>query len=45
MLYYMEGYTVEEIVKALRVPKGTVCSRLNRARQSLREYLEEEAEP
>ena len=45
VLYYMEGYTVEEIVKALRVPKGTVCSRLNRARQSLREYLEEEAEP
>ena len=44
VLYYMEGYTVEEIMKALRLPKGTVCSRLNRARQRLKEYLTEEAD-
>lgn len=43
-LRYMEEYPVEEIAKILRVPKGTVCSRLARARQRMKEYLEEEAE-
>lgn len=34
VLFYMEGYAVEEIARALRLPKGTVCSRLNRAQGS-----------
>lgn len=44
VLYYMEGYSVEEITNILRLPKGTVCSRLNRARRQLKNDLEEEAE-
>ena len=43
VLRYMEEYPVEEIAWMLRVPKGTVCSRLARARQRMKEYLEEEA--
>ncbi len=44
VLRYMEEYPVEEIARVLRVPKGTVCSRLARARRRMKEYLEEEAE-
>lgn len=44
VLYYMEGYSVEELVRTLHVPKGTVCSRLNRGRQHLKQFLQEEAE-
>ena len=32
VLHYMEGYTVAETAQILRVPKGTVCSRLTTAR-------------
>lgn len=42
VLHYMEGYTLDEIAKTLRVPRGTVASRLSRARQQLKNYLEEE---
>ena len=44
VLKYMEEYPVEEIARILRVPKGTVCSRLARARKRMQEYLKEEAE-
>ena len=44
VLYYMEGYTVEEIAKTMRLPKGTVCSRLARAREQMKQYLTKEAE-
>lgn len=44
MLFYMEGYTVEEIAGVLHLPKGTVCSRLARARKRIREEMKEEAE-
>ena len=44
VLKYMEEYPVEEIARILRVPKGTVCSRLARARRRMKEYLKEEAE-
>ena len=44
VLKYMEEYPVEEIARVLRLPKGTVCSRLARARKRMREYLKEEAE-
>ena len=45
VLFYMEGYSVDEIAGMLRLPKGTVCSRLKRARNQLKQYLEEEGEP
>ena len=36
-LFHSEGRTYEEIASMMRVPVGTVKSRLNRARQALRE--------
>ena len=39
VLFYYEGMQVDEIAKALGVPKGTVKSRLSRARKQLREML------
>lgn len=41
-LYYMEELSVQEIAKALKLPKGTVKSRLFRARELLRKKLEKE---
>ena len=43
VLHYMEEYPVEDMARILRVPKGTVCSRLSRAREQMKEYLKEEA--
>lgn len=40
-LYYIEGYSVQEIAKLTRVPSGTVKSRLSRSRDLLREQLSE----
>lgn len=40
-LHYMEGYSVEETARILRVPKGTVCSRLKTAREKLRTLMKE----
>jgi len=40
-LYYYEGYSTQEIASILGMPKNTVCTRLNRARQLLRKELEE----
>ena len=42
-LYYYEGYTVEEIAELLKLPQGTVWTRLKRARERLRKNLSEEA--
>lgn len=42
LLYYYEGYSVKEIAGMLRVPQGTVKSRLARSRERLREILEKE---
>jgi RNA polymerase sigma-70 factor (ECF subfamily) len=36
VLHYMEGYRIEEIARILRVPEGTIKSRLHRARGRLR---------
>ena len=45
VLHYMEGASVGEISSILRVPPGTVKSRLNTARGMLREALREEVDP
>ena len=41
-LYYIEGYDTYEIAEILRVPNGTVCSRLNRARARMKQSLEDD---
>ena len=41
-LFYYEGLTVEQIAKCLGVPRGTVKSRLSRARKQLKETLRDE---
>ena len=41
-LKYINGYTVEEMAKILHLPKGTVASRLNKAKMLLRKELGEE---
>lgn len=40
-LHYAEGFGVAEIADMLRIPEGTVKSRLSRARAELRSALEE----
>lgn len=42
MLHYMEGYRVDEIAAMLRLPQGTVKSRLRRARIQLRTLLDDD---
>ncbi len=39
VLFYFEGYSIEEIAEILQVRPGTVKSRLNRARLLLRDAL------
>lgn len=41
LLHYMEGLSLAEIAKILKVPKGTVKSRLYRAKKILKRKLEE----
>jgi RNA polymerase sigma-70 factor (ECF subfamily) len=41
VLHYMEGFTIKEIASALRCPKGTVLSRMNRGRSILKRNLTE----
>ena len=41
-LRYVEGYSVEEVAHILRLPAGTVKSRLSRGRDKLRAMLKEE---
>lgn len=42
VLYYVEGYSVEEIARMLRMPQGTLKSRLHRGRLLLRDTLDME---
>jgi len=45
VLYYVEGYSVKEIARILRIPQGTVKSRMNRARKKMKvDILREEAD-
>ena len=39
ILHYMDGYTTDEIARILRIPTGTVRTRLKRAREKLKEEL------
>ena len=41
-MHYYEDYSVREIAGILRVPEGTVKSRLARARKRLGEMIEKE---
>ena len=41
-LYYMEGLPLQKIARVLKIPKGTVKSRLYQAREKLRKKLEVE---
>ena len=43
-LHYMEGASEDDIAFILHIPKGTVKSRLNRARMLLRRSLSEEVQ-
>ena len=43
VLFYVEGFTVREIARTLRIPEGTVKSRLWNGRKTLREMMLEEA--
>ena len=42
LLHYIEGCSVEETAHMLRIPQGTVKSRLSRGRAKLRMLLDEE---
>ena len=41
LLFYMEDYSVAQIAEVLKIPGGTVKSRLNRARKQLKGLLQE----
>ena len=40
LLYYMEDLSIEEIALALKIPAGTVKSRMNKAKNVLKERLQ-----
>lgn len=40
LLHYTQDYTAGEIAGILHIPRGTVLSRLAKARQNIRSYLE-----
>lgn len=42
LLHYLEGYSVAEVAKILRVPQGTVKTWLSRGRKALKAILNEE---
>jgi len=42
VLYYIEGYSIDETAYMLRIPQGTVKSRLHKGRKLLRDMLNDE---
>ncbi len=42
VLHHLEGFSVEEVARILRIPEGTVKSRLHQARGALKTELEED---
>ncbi len=43
LLHYIEGYDVQRVAEILKIPAGTVKTRLSRGREQLRNILNEEA--
>lgn len=43
LLHYIEGYDIAETAAILRIPQGTVKSRLARGRETLKKLMDEEA--
>lgn len=43
-LYYYEGYSTQEVARALGVPRPAACMRLSRGRRRLRRLIEMEGE-
>ena len=43
VLFYLQGYSIEEISRIMKTTQGTVKSRLNRGRNQLKSILKEEA--
>lgn len=44
LLFYYEDFSYDEVAKILKVPKGTVQSRLSRGRDKLKKMLQERGE-
>ena len=42
ILHYFEGLSIKEVAMALRLPQGTVLSRMQRGRGKLKAILSEE---
>ena len=42
ILFYIEDYSIKEIKEILRIPEGTVKSRLNKGRALLKKQLEDD---
>ena len=42
LLYYIEGYDIRQIASILRIPQGTVKTRLQRGRSQLKAICREE---
>ncbi len=42
ILHYLEGFSIEEVARILRLPAGTVKSRLYQARKALKTELKED---
>ena len=42
LLHFMEGYKTREVAEILKIPEGTVKTRLARARKQLKQLLEED---
>lgn len=42
ILHYFEGFSIKEVAGILRLPQGTVLSRMQRGRMKLKEILSEE---
>ncbi len=43
VLYYSQGFSTKEIARILKIPEGTVRTRLSRAREQLKKYYEEQS--
>ncbi|HHV71442.1 MAG TPA: RNA polymerase sigma factor, partial [Clostridia bacterium] len=44
VLHYIEGFSIKEVAEILRLPQGTVKSRMLRGRQKLKKILGEEGQ-